>query len=113
MSAKDKKLLASRLRERIVIQFPVLMSDGLGGATESWNSLATVFAEVEVLSSSARERVIGAQREGQTAYRIVLRKRDDLSTNMRLQWRGQNLFIHGIASAISITEILAYAGGEV
>ncbi|MBN8542794.1 MAG: phage head closure protein [Alphaproteobacteria bacterium] len=104
--------LASRLRERVVIQSRTLTSDGLGGNSESWTDLATVFAQVIALSGSAREQVIAAQREARNAYRIVMRKRSDVNTQMRLQWQGRILHIHGVVPSLSAIEMIAYEGGE-
>jgi SPP1 family predicted phage head-tail adaptor len=112
MSAGDSEHLAARLNERITIESPTLTSDGLGGNTESWGTVATTYAEVGVLFGAGREQVVAAQREARSAYRIVMRYRDGLSTKMRVLWNGKLLYVHGIASTRTITEITAYEGGE-
>ncbi len=112
MSTGDVTELASRLRERITIQSLNLTSDGLGGNTESWSDVASLYAEVEPLISSAREQVVAEQREALAGYRMVIRKRDDISSEMRVIWQGKTLYIHGVISTRVTTEILAYEGGE-
>ncbi|MFZ4124567.1 MAG: phage head closure protein [Rickettsiales bacterium] len=112
MNRDESSALASRLRERVVIQSRALTSDGLGGNSESWTTLATVFAQVVAVSGAAREQVIAQQREARNAYRIVMRKRSDVTTQMRLEWQGKILHIHGVVPSLSTIEILAYEGGE-
>lgn len=108
----DLEHLASRLREAVTIQSRSLTGDGLGGNTESWSAYANLFAEVTPISGAMREQVIGEQREGRAAYRIVLRQSDGITTAMRIQWRGRTLHIHGVLHSRAITEIIAYEGGE-
>lgn len=112
MSREENSELASRLRERVSIQSRTLTSDGLGGNTESWTTFATVFAQVMAVSGSAREQVIAAQREARTAYRIIMRNRSDITTQMRLEWQGRTLYIHGVIPSLSTIEIIAFEGGE-
>jgi|GEM_PF-2324865 len=108
----DIARLASRMREPIIIEAPSLTSDGLGGSTESWEVFATSYAQVEPIFGSAREQVIAAQREAREAYKVTLRRRDDVNTTMRVQWQAKTLHVHGVTSTRSTTEITAYAGGE-
>lgn len=106
----DAENLASRLKERITIQQVSSTHDDVGGYTQSWSTHVACFAEVETLSG--REQVIGAQREAQANYRITIRRRDTVTTAMRVQWSGMTLNIQGIAHTKTTTEILAVQGGE-
>ena len=108
----DIARLASRLRDPITIEELELASDGLGGNTENWETFATTYAQVEPIFGSAREQVIAAQREAREAFKITLRRRDGVTSAMRVQWQGKTLNIHGVTSTRSTTEIIAYAGGE-
>ena len=112
MSGFDTKGLASRLREAVVIEQPVLVSDGLGGNTQSWQSFTATFAEITPMTGSLRETVIAAHREAIAAYNVILRKNDGVNTAMRIVWRGKILFIHSIATTRQAMMIIAYEGGE-
>ncbi len=82
-----------RLRERVTIEQPVRLPDGAGGADVTWKVLASVWAEVVALAGT--EVAPGARDEARQAHRITIRFRDDVTTEMRLSWRGQALNIRG------------------
>lgn len=102
--------LPARLKEPVRIAYVALVPDGVGGHSESWETLASCFAEVVPLRN-LREQVVAAQREGRSGYRITIRAREDVTTAMRVEWRGVMLAIEGVTSTRSVTEIIAYAGG--
>lgn len=70
------------LRTELSLQRPALTPDGLGGHSEDWSEVATLFARVEPVSAGVR---FGAgQTVETTTHRITVRFRADLASGMRL-----------------------------
>ena len=65
------------LRHRIQIQSLSLASDGQGGSTETWATVATVWADVQPVSAS--ERVYGQKLEYQRSHKVIIRYLADLT----------------------------------
>ncbi|MDF1716420.1 MAG: phage head closure protein [Antarcticimicrobium sp.] len=59
------------LSRRLVLEAPVRVPDGAGGAIESWTSLGTLWAEVR--PRSGRERAQAGEPVSTMGYRIVVR----------------------------------------
>lgn len=59
------------LSRRLVLEAPVRVPDGAGGAIESWTSLGTLWADVR--PRSGRERAQAGEPVSIMAYRIVVR----------------------------------------
>jgi len=80
-----------RLRERVTISRLVRTPDGQGGFSESWTTLATIWAAVEPYS--VRYVVEGRQPEEDIRYRITVRRRSDLVPALgdRVTWSGRTL----------------------
>jgi SPP1 family predicted phage head-tail adaptor len=72
-----------RLRKRVILQRPVETQGTTGGMTLTWVDVATVWAGVEPLLG--REYDAARVRNAETTHRIVLRFRDDIQRNWRLQ----------------------------
>jgi SPP1 family predicted phage head-tail adaptor len=76
-------------RTELALEEASLTPDGMGGHTETWAEVATVFARIEPVSASAR---FGAgQTLEEVTHRITLRYRADLRSGMRLR-RGARFF---------------------
>lgn len=80
-----------RLGERVTIETQVRTADGAGGASVGWTALATVAAEV--ISFKGASLVAGERDEAREPFRVVIRYRGDLTTEMRIAWRGRQLDI--------------------
>lgn len=83
-----------RLRERITIEAPTRTGDGTGGAALTWAALATVWAEVT--TKSGAEVAAGERMEARARLTIRLRYRDDVTSAMRIVWRGAQLNIRAV-----------------
>ncbi|WP_116133708.1 head-tail adaptor protein [Tropicimonas sp. IMCC34043] len=59
------------LNRKLVLETPVPVSDGAGGARQNWSSLGVVWAEVR--ASSGREAEEGAVAVSSGAYQITVR----------------------------------------
>lgn len=75
------------LRMELSLQQATLTADGLGGHTESWSEVATLFARIEPVSARAR---FGADQTIETVtHRITVRFRADLASGMRFVHAGR------------------------
>ncbi len=87
---------AGDLRERVTILQPVVVSDGLGGQTRSFTTVATVWASVLPTRPGDLEPVADAAAQVQ-GYRIRVRFRDDVGIDNRIDWRGKRLNVMSVA----------------
>ena len=70
------------LRIELSLQAVATAADGLGGFSEEWYELATVFGHIEPLAADSR---FGAGQTLETVtHRITLRHRPDVTSGMRL-----------------------------
>jgi SPP1 family predicted phage head-tail adaptor len=74
-----------KLRSRIIIEEKSIADNGFGGHTETWTTLATVWAKVEHLSG--RELQMAQQISPDILYEITIRYRSDVTTNYRINYR--------------------------
>jgi SPP1 family predicted phage head-tail adaptor len=72
---------AGLLRCELMLQQASLSPDGMGGFTESWTTVATIFGRLEPVSARS---VFGADQRLETlTHHITIRQRDDVSSGMR------------------------------
>jgi SPP1 family predicted phage head-tail adaptor len=80
------------LRDRITVRRQVNTKNAAtGGLTRSWETLATMWAEVK--SINGREAVLGSVLQGISTFQITVRYRTDLKTSDQLLWNGRELNI--------------------
>ncbi len=72
---------AGRLRHRVTLETATPAPDGAGGVTLAWNAVADLWAEIVPLK--ADERAVGEGEGDLTLHKIIVRKRDDVSTGDR------------------------------
>ena len=89
-------LTAGKLREPLTIQRKLAVSDGMGGESIQWITLATIRGDVRPLSG--REAVQAMQLQASLTHRIYIRYRADLTPADRLVMRGQPLQIRAIVN---------------
>jgi SPP1 family predicted phage head-tail adaptor len=87
-------LSAGKLREPLTIQRKATVSDGMGGFTTSWVTLATIRGDVRPLSG--REALQAMQLQASVTHRVYIRYRADLKPADRLMMRGQPIQIRAI-----------------
>ncbi len=75
---------------RLLLEEPVNVPDGQGGATKTWAEIAAMWAKIEPVSSMVTERA-GAE-IGTITHRIWLRFREGVSAGQRLR-KGSRLFV--------------------
>lgn len=75
------KIDVGKMSHRIAIQSPAQVSDGAGGYTEEWATVATVWASIE--PNNSRERFISMQTETHTTHVIMCRYNPVITTAKR------------------------------
>jgi SPP1 family predicted phage head-tail adaptor len=75
------------LNRRLVLQAPVETDDGEGGVTRSFETVTTLWAQVEPLG--ARADLAADSLGAALRYAIVVRARDDVSTRHRFTEGGR------------------------
>lgn len=81
--------MIGRLRHRLTIEAPVETSDGGGGRSTGWSTVATVWGHVSALSGNERLRAM--QLESRVSHRIVIRHRAEVTARHRIRF-GARLF---------------------
>ena len=79
------------LRHRVTVESAAGASDGAGGETVVWDSVATLWARVE--PAKAGERIVAGHLSGVVTHLVTLRWRDDIAGGMRLAYRGRTFRI--------------------
>lgn len=87
------------LRQRLGIERAARVADGGGGAEETWEMLAEVWAAVVPLAGS--ERVEADAVSGNVTHEVWLRYREDVTPDMRFRL-GRRLF--NVRAVIDIEE---------
>lgn len=86
--------LAGVRDQRVVIQTPTVTPDAILGRSESWGTLATVWAEVA--PTAVDERMDGGQQVGSYAkWDVAMDYRTDVTPKMRITWNSRTLYILG------------------
>jgi SPP1 family predicted phage head-tail adaptor len=86
--------MLSQLNRRVALEAPALNSDGGGGYSASWNTVATVWAAIEPLSGAD---VFGPDvSEARVKYRIAIRRRADVFAGMRVNDGGRLFAIKAV-----------------
>jgi SPP1 family predicted phage head-tail adaptor len=76
-------------RKRLVLEAPVEMSDTIGGAAISYQTIASLWGEV--IAKTGRETSEGGRLEGANETRIRIRFREGIDARMRFRL-GQRVF---------------------
>lgn len=103
--------MIGKLRHRIVIQKPTLSTDSIGGKTETWSTLDTVFAAIEPVS--ANQTWMAERLEHRVTHKITIRYRDDLTSDMRIYFDSRYFYIQGFRKILETdhwSEIMAAEG---
>lgn len=81
------------LRQRITIRRNARVSDGKGGFTPTWSTIANRIS-ARVRSLNGREAVIGQVLQGVSVFEIIIRYRADIKTSDQILFEGRELNIH-------------------
>ena len=80
---------AGTLKHRISIQQKIQTSDDMGGYTETWEDLYSVWAAIWPLSG--KEYLASGRKEGEVTHRIRIRYRDGILPSHRVKY-GSRIF---------------------
>ena len=80
-----------RLRERVTIQQATERRNAMGETVQTWEPFAERYASVEGLSS--REVLLQGQQQTEVSHRVRMRYVTDMTSTMRILWRGRVLEI--------------------
>jgi SPP1 family predicted phage head-tail adaptor len=79
------------LAHRVTIESAAGASDGAGGETVVWDTLATLWARIEPIG--AGEKIVAGHLSGVVTHFVTLRWRDDIVGGMRIAYRGRTFRI--------------------
>ncbi|GEB79225.1 head-tail adaptor protein [Desulfovibrio desulfuricans] len=80
---------AGSLRHRITLQRMVRTPDGMGGGSDSWVDVDTLWAEVQPLTGKAY--MAAKQAQSDVSHRVRIRFREGITPDMRIQF-GTRIF---------------------
>ena len=80
-----------RLRQRIDLQKPVLVSDGQGGSTATWQDIDTVWADIKPVGGSERYEIESLK--GNITHTVRLRYYSGLTNENRFLFNGKPYYI--------------------
>jgi SPP1 family predicted phage head-tail adaptor len=90
------KIEIAKLRHRITIERITRAGDGQGGQVDTWVSVATVWASVDVVSQS--ERLWGQKLAYQRTHKIIMRYMSGITTDMRIVFGDRRFQIKSVVS---------------
>lgn len=92
---------AGKLNERVTLRAPSVDRDQFGEATLDFDDIATVWAQVDGLSS--REILQAMQANVVASHRIRIRFRGDLTPHCRIIWRDRTMEVSSLVERQSRT----------
>ncbi len=87
-------MMIGTFRHKVSIQQALRSYDGGGGASETWQTIADVWANICPLSG--RKAVKAQKLEGTISHQVTLRWRDDVTPDMRLLYGARELEIDSV-----------------
>jgi len=93
------------MRERVTVQQATPTVNSIGESTLTWNTLTTVWAAVNGVSSS--EALVDGQQESRITHRVRLRYISGLKHTDRFLWRGRILQIVSLLEYANRSEHVA------
>ncbi|MBC2884737.1 phage head closure protein [Ochrobactrum sp. CM-21-5] len=83
-----------QLTSELALEAMLPIADGMGGYTEKWSEVAMVWGRVEPVSSA--QKYFGTRPQPEVTHRVLLRFRDDISTDKRLRKAGRVFALHSV-----------------
>jgi len=105
-----EKTLFNRLNKRITIQSKTKTSDNLGGYSETWSNLKTLWAEIKPTLNT--DNFEGNQIEEKTNYTITIRYYSALTTKCRIKYDNRIFNIIGIINPLENNQIMEISAEE-
>lgn len=76
-----------QLTSELALEAMQPLPDGMGGYAETWSEIAMVWGRIEPVSSTQKD--FGARPQPEVTHRILMRFREDISTDKRLRKAGR------------------------
>src|SRR5688572_28552997 len=89
--------MIGKLKYRIALRRHTLTGDGMGGATESTSTYATVWASAEPMSGREREQAM--REEATSNYLFTIRHRDDVVEGDIIRWQSRDYNVRFVRDA--------------
>lgn len=89
-----KRPTIGQFRRRVTLQAPIDAPDDIGGADRSFSAFAQVWAKVETLSG--QEQFVEQRLEQSRRCAVTIRWRSDVTSQMRIVFRGRILVIRSV-----------------
>jgi SPP1 family predicted phage head-tail adaptor len=104
----EKNVLVSHMRHRITLQQPQLLPEEGGSFAIVWHDLATVWAGFTPIESRSytTESVFAEQVVFHGRHQVILRYRNDVTTEMRIAFSGRYFNIRSIVNVGERGEML-------
>lgn len=99
MAGKKTSISVGRLRYKVALQSAAGASDGAGGYTESWSTIANLFADIRPTGGDEAYRQGKVQ--DKVTHRIYIRYRSDIKTSYRISYDSR---IFNIQSILNLDE---------
>lgn len=103
---------AGNLDQPVTIEAPPATRDGFGDRTGSWTTFASVWAQAQPLRG--RELFAAGTTQSEATVRFRIRYRDDVTSAMRVVWRGKSYAIVGdpidVDGAQDVLELMCSGG---
>lgn len=79
-----------QMTARLDLEAPIAAPDGQGGATLTWDVMASLWARIEPVSFQVAEEASGER--GMVSHRIWVRYREDIAAGQRFR-KGARIFV--------------------
>lgn len=99
-----------RLRYKVALQKATDTADGGGGRSQVFNTIATLFADIRPKGGDETDRQGKVQPK--TTYTIIIRHRDDISTDYRISYDSRIFQIQNILNIDERDRFLELAVSE-
>jgi SPP1 family predicted phage head-tail adaptor len=86
--------MIGKLRHRVIFKEATETTDGQGGVTSTWSTVATVWAEIRPILGI--ERYFRGGTAPNITHLIKVRYRSDLSMNQRIYYGTRTFYIRGM-----------------
>lgn len=99
MAGKKRGISVGRLRNKVALQKATETSDGAGGCTEAWSTIASIYADIRPTGGDEAYRQGKVQ--DKVTHKIFVRYRSDIQPYYRIQYESR---IFNIKNIMNIDE---------
>ena len=80
-------MLAGQMRRRVTIQSRATTVDAVGGQSQAWTDVCTLWAQV--VPTGGKESTVGGARRAESLYTVTTRYYPGIAPKMRILFEGQ------------------------